>query len=101
MINTRMLAPVGSKRDEVYELLFFFDFAENKGEFLRLLQSNKATRCGQAEIPVPRKDEIDAAQPIAKVLPEDVVRQVTVAAAILGGLDTIQQASRSPSQEMV
>jgi hypothetical protein len=34
-------------------------------------------------IMVPRQDEIDAAQPLALVLPTDVMRQVTVIAALL------------------
>jgi hypothetical protein len=41
---------------------------------------------------VPRQDEIDAAQPIARVLPADVMREVTVIAAMLseGEHGTIQ-----------
>jgi hypothetical protein len=41
---------------------------------------------------VPHQTEIDAAQPIAHVLPADVMRQVTIVATmLLGGQDeTIQ-----------
>lgn len=85
MTNTRMLALVGSKRDEVYELLFSFNSAENKAEFLRLMQSNVATACEEEQIVVPRQDEIEAAQLIARVLPADVMRQVTLVAATLSG----------------
>ncbi len=88
MTNTRMLALVGSKRDEAYELLFSFDSLDNKAEFLRLLQSNDATACEEDLIVAPCQDEIDAAQPIAKVLPADVLHQVFAIAAMLsGGLD--------------
>jgi hypothetical protein len=64
----------------------------NKAEFLRLLQSNDATACEEFEIFVPDPSEIEAAQPIARVLPMDVMRQVTVIAVMLfgGELDTIQ-----------
>ncbi len=85
MTNTRMLALVGSKRDEVYELLFSFDLPENKAEFLRLLQSNDATAREEDQLVVPRQDEIDAAQPVAKVLPADVLQQVFAIAAMLSG----------------
>ena len=92
MTDTRMLAPVGDAKADVYELLFSFSSAENKVEFLHLLHSNDATDCEDNEILVPRQDEIEAAQPIGRVLPEDVMRQVTVIAAMLvgGESDTIQ-----------
>jgi hypothetical protein len=89
--NSRMLALVGSARDSVYELLFSFDSPENRAQFLRLLQANDATRCEKREILIPRQDEIDQAQPLSRVLPEDVMRQVTViAATVFGGGSTIQ-----------
>jgi len=83
MTDTRMLALVGDPNADAYELLFSFSSAENKAEFLRLLRSNDATDCGDDEILVPCQDEIEAAQPIARVLPEDVMRQVTVIATML------------------
>jgi hypothetical protein len=55
------------------------------GSFLHLLQSNDPTACEEDEILVPSQAEIEAAQPIAGVLPADVLRQVTVIAAILSG----------------
>jgi len=81
--NTRMLALVGSAKDEVYELLFSFDTPANKAEFLRLMQSNDATRCEEEDILVPRQDEIEQAQPIARVLPPDVLQQVATIAVTL------------------
>jgi hypothetical protein len=92
MTDTRMLALVGDPNEDAYELLFSFSSAENKADFLHLLRSNDATACGDDEILVPRQDEIEAAQPIARVLPEDVMRQVTVIAAMLfdGGSSAIQ-----------
>jgi hypothetical protein len=64
------------------------------GEFLRLLDSNDATDCDDDDILIPCQNEIKAAQPFARVLPEDVMRQVTVVASMLfgGGLNAIQQA---------
>ena len=90
--DTRMLALVGDPQADAYELLFSFSSSANKAEFLRLLQSNEETRCDDDMILVPRQDEIDAAQPIARVLPADVMRKVTVIAAMLseGEPGTIQ-----------
>jgi hypothetical protein len=82
MTDTRMLALVGDAKEDVYELLFSFNSAGNKAEFLRLLQSNDATACEEEEILVPHPSEIAAAQPIAKVLPEDVLRHVLAVAAM-------------------
>ena len=92
MTDTRMVALVGDPAADAYELLFSFSTPDNKAEFLRLLQSNDATACEDDEILVPRQTEIDAAQPIAHVLPADVMRQVTIVATmLLGGQDeTIQ-----------
>ncbi|WP_035348843.1 hypothetical protein [Edaphobacter aggregans] len=92
MTDTRMLALVGDAEADIYELMFSFSSAENKAEFLRLLHSNDATDCEDNEILIPRQDEIEAAQPIARVLPEDVMQQVTVIATMLfdGGSKVIQ-----------
>ncbi|HMH15295.1 MAG TPA: hypothetical protein VK578_19505 [Edaphobacter sp.] len=92
MTDTRMLALVGDPQADAYELLFSFSSPANKAEFLRLLQSNHETRCEDDMIVVPRQDEIDAAQPIARVLPAGVMREVTVIAAMLseGEPGTIQ-----------
>jgi hypothetical protein len=87
MTDTGMVALVGDPSADAYELLFSFTSSGNKAEFLRLLQSNDETRCDDDMILIPRQDEIEAAQPIARVLPEDVMRQVTVTAAMLFGGD--------------
>jgi hypothetical protein len=88
MTDTRMLALVGDPKEDAYELLFSFSSPVNKAEFLRLLQSNDATACEEFEILVPDPSEIEAAQPIARVLPADVMRQVTVIATMLFGSDS-------------
>jgi hypothetical protein len=87
MTDTRMLALVGSAKDGAYELLFSFNSTENRMEFLRLLQSNEATACQEEEILIPRQEEIDAAQPITRVLPADVFRQVMVTFMMLTSRD--------------
>ena len=88
MTDTRMVALVGDPNADAYELLFSFSSPSNKAEFLRLLQSNDETRVDDDMILIPRQEEIEAAQPIARVLPEDVMRQVTVVAAMLFGGET-------------
>lgn len=92
MTDTRMLALLGDPDADMYELLFSFSSSDNRVEFLRLLKSNDATNCGDEEILVPIQAEIEAAQPIARVLPEDVMRQVTITATMLlgGQTETIQ-----------
>jgi len=92
MTDTRMLALIGDPEADAYEFLFSFSSPENKTDFLSLLRSNDATNCGDEEILVPRQDEIEAAQPIAQVLPEDVMRQVTAIAIMLFdvGPNTVQ-----------
>jgi hypothetical protein len=92
MTDTRMLALVGDPNADAYELLFSFSSPENKADFLLLLRSNDATDCEDEEILVPPQDEILAAQPIARVLPEDVMRQITAIAAMLldKGPNTVQ-----------
>jgi len=92
MTDTRMLALVGDPKADAYGLLFSFSSPVNKAEFLRLLQANDATACEEFEILVPDRAEIEAAQPIGRVLPEDVVQQVTAMAAMLfgSGSSTIQ-----------
>jgi hypothetical protein len=88
MTDTRMLALVGDPQADAYELLFSFLSPAHKAEFLSLLQSNDETRCEEDMILVPRQDEIEAAQPIARVLPADVMREGTVIAAMLCGDDS-------------
>ncbi len=92
MTDTRMLALLGDPQGDAYELLFSFSSPKNKAEFLHLLQSNRKTEFEEEEILVPTRREIEAAQPIARVLPEDVMRQVTTIASDLfaGQNKTIQ-----------
>lgn len=88
MTDTRMLALVGDPEADAYELLFSFSSADNKAEFLRLLNSNDATECEGDEMIVPEQDEIEAAQPIMRVLPRDVMKRVTIVVTmLLGGQD--------------
>jgi hypothetical protein len=82
-----------SGRNGVYELLSSFSSLSNKAEFLSLLQPDDETRCEEDMIMVPRQGENKAAQPIARVLPANVMRQVTVIATMLcsDSSDTVQQ----------
>lgn len=82
MTDTRMLALVGDPEADAYGLLFSFTSAENKAAFLCLLQANEATACEPEEIMVPRLDEIHAAEPIANVLPLDILRRVLMVATL-------------------
>ncbi len=83
MTDTRMLAFIGDPDVDANGLLFSFSSPENKAIFFGLLQSNEATTRERFEILVPHPDEIAAAQPIARVLPVEVMRQVIITAAML------------------
>lgn len=86
MTDTRMLALAGDPEADAYELLFSFISPDNKAEFLHLLQANKVTACVQRKRSlVPRPDEIRAAQPIADVLPRDVLECILAVAAMHHG----------------
>jgi hypothetical protein len=85
MTDTRMLTLIGDPQADAYELLFSFDSTENKAEFLCPLQSNELTARENEMIMAPRQAEIDKAQPIADILPQDVIRRVTLAATMLLG----------------
>lgn len=85
MTDTRMLAMVGDPVGDAYESLFSFNSQANKHEFLCLIQSNDATACEEEEFIPPHSSEIEAALPIAEVLPRDVLRRaITVAVMQLG-----------------
>ena len=88
LTDTRMLALIGDPQADAYELLFSFSSPANKAAFLSLLQSNDETRCEEDMILVPQQEEIETAQPIARVLPADVMQQVTIIAAMLCGGDS-------------
>lgn len=72
---------MGDPEADTYELLFSFTSAESKAAFLRLLQANEATDC-EGEVMVPSPDEIREAEPIAKVLPIEVLRRVLMVATL-------------------
>ena len=94
MTDTRMLALLGDPNADAYELLFSFNSSENKAQFIDLLMSNDETHCEDFEIMIPPQEEIDAAQPIAKVLPGEVFQQVALTATMLlsehSGTGTVQ-----------
>jgi hypothetical protein len=85
MTDTRMLALLGDPDADMYELLFSFSSGDNKAEFLRLLKLSQPAICEEDEIMVPVQAEIEAAQPISRVLPEDVMLQVTITSTMLFG----------------
>ena len=83
MTDTRMVALLGDPEADAYELLFSFNSPKNKAEFLRLLRSSEVTSTEGEFILVPAQDEIDAAQPLASVLPEAVFREVILISTML------------------
>lgn len=92
MTNTRTLALSGDPQGDAYELLFSFSSPKNKAEFLHLLRSSRKTEFEEEEILVPTQREIEAAEPLGRVLPKDVMQEVTIIATDLfaGHNKTIQ-----------
>jgi hypothetical protein len=83
MTDTRMVALLGDPEADAYELLFSFNSPKNKAEFLHLLRTSEVTSTEDELILIPDQDEINAAQPIASVLPEEVFREVILIATML------------------
>lgn len=83
MTDTRMVALLGDPEADAYEFLFSFNSPKNKAEFLCLLRSSEVASTEDEFILVPTQDEIDAAQPLASVLPEAVFREVVLIATVL------------------
>ena len=83
MTDTRMVALLGDPEADAYELLFSFNSPKNKAEFLRLLRTSEVTSTEDELILIPDQDEINAAQPLASVLPEAVFREVILIATVL------------------
>lgn len=83
MTDTRMLALLRDSEANAYEILFSFNSSKNKADSLHLLRSSEVTSTEDEFILVPAQDEIDAAQPLASVLPEAVFREVIL--MLIGG----------------
>lgn len=81
--STRMLALVGDSETDAYKLLFSFTSPGNKSDFLRLLQLNDATAREEGEMMTPDPNEIQDAEPIENVLPQDVFECASAVAAML------------------
>jgi hypothetical protein len=87
MTDARMLALVGDPKRGCLRAAPLVLVSGQQSGVPALLQSNVATACEESEILVPNPSEIETAQPIARVLPSDVMRQVAVIAAMLFGGD--------------
>ena len=85
LTDTRVLALVGDPDAEVYEILFSFSSPAGKRCFLDLVRANEdmGSSYVEEEFVVPVASEIRDARPLAMVLPNDVVQQATLIAAML------------------
>lgn len=85
LTDTRVLALVGDPDAEVYEILFSFSSPAGKRRFLDLVRANEdmGSSYVEEEFVVPVASEIQDARPLAMVLPNDVVQQATLIAAML------------------
>jgi len=82
LTNTRSLALVGDAEMEAFELLFSFAVPEDKARFLDMVRSNHdlGHEYVEHDLTRPALDEIQKAQPIAAVLPVDVLARATLVA---------------------
>ena len=85
LTDTRVLALVGDRGDEVYEILFSFSSPERKWQFLELVRSNEdmGDWYVRDEFLVPMTAEIQNAKPITVVLPPDVLEHPLLIATML------------------
>ena len=87
LTDTRVLALLGDPAAEAYEILFSFCSSELKTRFLELIRGdeNMGPAYIQDEFSIPTVDEIRKALPLSMVLPNDVLQEVTLIAAVLIG----------------
>lgn len=96
LTDTRVLALVGDRGDEVYEILFSFSSPERKWQFLELVRSNEdmGDLYVRDEFLVPMTTEIQNAKPVTMVLPPDVVeRALLIATMLMAGTEDNRKAS--------
>ena len=82
MTNTRTLALLADPHGVAYEILFSFDSPDAKARFLSLIQSNDefGNDFIENDLLRPTTEEIRDAQPLAAVLPDDVMARVALVA---------------------
>jgi|ERR1700730_3607626 len=85
LTDTRVLALVGHRRNEAYEIFFGFSSPEGKERFLNLVRSNEDMGYSYVrdEFLVPTPVEIQNARPLATVVPRDVIVHATLIASML------------------
>jgi hypothetical protein len=96
LTDTRVLALVGDRGDEVYEILFSFSTPERKRQFLELVRSNEdmGDWYVRDEFLVPMTAEIQNAKPLTMVLPPDVVEHaLLIATMLVAGAEDNRKAS--------
>jgi hypothetical protein len=83
MTQAEVSAVLVSQSDQVYELLFSFLTLASRLRFLEMLHANESTDCPEGDIMTPGKRELDAAKPIAEVLPAPMMREAIITHAML------------------
>jgi len=84
LTNTRCAAEIGAaSMITTYQLLFSFDSAEHKREFMAMAQGNEVTRAADWEWVVPTLDEIRDAKPLPEVIPEDMMMRAQIVAMLM------------------
>jgi hypothetical protein len=85
-----VLAVIGDRKDEAYEILFSFSSSDNKRQFLDLVRTNEnfGDSYINEDLKVPTSAEIVKARPLSIVLPPDVLGHATLIAASLSAGST-------------
>jgi hypothetical protein len=85
LVDARSLALIGDAKNEAYEILFSFPSDDSKREFKELVRHNELL--GESfleyDLLVPDVRDIRKAQPLARVLPADITREVLLVATSL------------------
>ena len=96
LTDTRVLALLGDRSADTYEILFSFSSAELKERFLDLIRSNEdmGELYLRDEFLIPTANEIQNALPLSAVLPTDVLQDaVVIATTLLAGAQHDRAAS--------
>lgn len=87
--GARIMAEIGDDGEDftIFQLLFSFPSPTSKEMFLALVQADERTRREEdTGFSVPAQSEIDDAEALGNVLPEDISRRATLRATLISGL---------------
>lgn len=91
--NTRCLALMGDQEAGVYEILFSFDSAESKAEFMKFVAADLGQDFIQNRLSVPCASEIASSRPVSSVIPPAALVHANLVAQLIR-----EAAARDPDE---